>query len=271
LAVERVGDAYLFSSTWERERARLTALEAIYDPITVPHLEALGVGPGWRCLEAGGGAGSIARWLAAAGASVLATDVDVRFLEEATAGGVEVRCHDVRTDAMEEGAFDLVHARALLEHLAERDEVIPRLVHALRPGGVLLVEDAAFGGAMATAVEACAVPPDLGPLVTTMANAFAGGYRGIGADPEFGVRLPGRLAAAGLREVEASLCVPLVRGGTPAADFYLLTIEQVGQRLVAAGLCSAEDLERSAASFRDPDARWPSIALVSAWGRRAAA
>jgi SAM-dependent methyltransferase len=264
-------DAYLFSSAWERERARLTALEAIYDPITVPHLTALGVGPGWRCLEVGGGAGSIARWLAAAGASVRATDVDVRFLEDARAARVEALRHDVRTDPIEEGAFDLVHARALLEHLAERDQVIPRLVSALRPGGVLLVEDLTFGGATATAFEASAVPPELGPLVTTVQNAVAAGYRAIGADPQFGVRLPGCLVAAGLAEVEASVCIPLVRGGTRAAEFYLLGMEQVGPRLITAGLCSAEDLDRTAAHFRDPEARWPSLALVSAWGRRLAA
>ncbi|MGH8999638.1 MAG: hypothetical protein ACRDY7_09630 [Acidimicrobiia bacterium] len=33
------------------------------DSSTVRHLEALGVGAGWRCLEVGGGGGSVGRWL----------------------------------------------------------------------------------------------------------------------------------------------------------------------------------------------------------------
>ncbi|HZM84459.1 MAG TPA: class I SAM-dependent methyltransferase [Candidatus Limnocylindrales bacterium] len=38
-------------------------------------------------------------------------------------------------------AFDVIHARAVLTHLPERDEVLARLVAALRPGGWLLIED----------------------------------------------------------------------------------------------------------------------------------
>src|SRR5438034_3794011 len=49
----------------ETERQRLRALSDIYDPDTIRHLEDLGVGTGWRCLEVGAGEGSIARWLSA--------------------------------------------------------------------------------------------------------------------------------------------------------------------------------------------------------------
>src|SRR5262249_42416143 len=43
----------------ETERQRLRALSGLYGPDTTPHLEALGVGEGWRCLEVGAGEGSI--------------------------------------------------------------------------------------------------------------------------------------------------------------------------------------------------------------------
>lgn len=54
---------YPFDQAWQHESERLTALEQGLDPGTIRHLEALGVGPGWRCWEVGAGAGSIAAWL----------------------------------------------------------------------------------------------------------------------------------------------------------------------------------------------------------------
>src|SRR5437764_14526453 len=55
---------YLFPHSWEGEGDRLTALASLFDPITRRHVAPLALGPGWRCLEVGGGPGSVARWLA---------------------------------------------------------------------------------------------------------------------------------------------------------------------------------------------------------------
>ncbi len=56
---------YVFDNAAEQEtRARFAALPRLYDPGTVRHLEALEVADGWRCLEVGASAGSIARWQA---------------------------------------------------------------------------------------------------------------------------------------------------------------------------------------------------------------
>jgi 2-polyprenyl-3-methyl-5-hydroxy-6-metoxy-1,4-benzoquinol methylase len=106
------------------------------------------VAAGWHCLEIGAGAGSIARWLAATAGStgrVVATDVDTQFLNDLRHPPVEVVRHDITGEPVEQDAFDLVHARAVLEHLPSRGEVVPRLAKALRPGGVLVLEDIVFG------------------------------------------------------------------------------------------------------------------------------
>ncbi len=42
--------------------SRFQASPATFDAETIRHLEDLGVGAGWRCLEVGGGGGSIATW-----------------------------------------------------------------------------------------------------------------------------------------------------------------------------------------------------------------
>lgn len=64
----------------EGERIDFGALA--YDDITVARLKALGVGPGWRCLDVGAGTGTVSlRLLQECGVtSVVAVDRDARFL-----------------------------------------------------------------------------------------------------------------------------------------------------------------------------------------------
>jgi SAM-dependent methyltransferase len=262
-------ETYIYSPQWEQERARLSGLSASFDRITIRHLTAAGVGTGWHCLEVGAGAGSVARWLAAATGPtgrVVATDLDVRFLGD-LGPPVEVVQHDVTGDPLEEHAFDLVHARAVVEHVPDRPAVIAKLVRALRPGGVLLLEDVVFGGPGSQLGEKVTGPPAAaGPLVRVI-DAVAAGFRAIGADPQFGLELPGALRAAGLRDVEAELTYRLVYGGSPESAFYELSLHQLAERLIGAGLLAAEDWEMIGDIVTDPDAHWLSIGLASVSGR----
>jgi hypothetical protein len=76
--------AYAFGNAVPAQLERLRTLEALFDPGTFANLEALGPATGWRCLEIGAGGGSVARRLCARAGptgSVLATDLDPRFLE----------------------------------------------------------------------------------------------------------------------------------------------------------------------------------------------
>jgi hypothetical protein len=59
-----------FPNAWEFARRRLELLEACHDPGSFRRAAALGVGPGWRCLDAGAGGGSFARWPADVGAEL---------------------------------------------------------------------------------------------------------------------------------------------------------------------------------------------------------
>jgi SAM-dependent methyltransferase len=264
-------NTYLFSTGWEQEHARLAGLSAQFDQVTVQHLAAVGVGAGWRCLEVGGGGGSIASWLSAAvGATgqVVATDIDTRFLDELAGGNVTVLRHDVTCDPIEQDAFDLVHARAVVEHVPDRSEVVTRLAKALRPNGVLVLEDLVFGGATAGMCEKLVSPSLRGPMYTRVVQAMAGGFRAVGADPEFGLELPQALTAAGLHDVNAALSYRLVYGGSEQAAFYALSVREVGSRLIAAGLLAPEDAEQIDAFTQDPACRWLSLGMVTAWGRR---
>jgi SAM-dependent methyltransferase len=256
---------YVFDTSLPIEAQRLALLQELFDPLTVRQLEARGVAEGWRCLEVGAGPGSIARWLAARvglSGTVLATDLDTRFLGELGMANVEVRRHDVVRDPLPKAEFDLVHARFLLEHVPERDEVIPRLVEALKPGGWIVLTD--LDGSTVRERR----PRRHFDRVMRATNAL---YAAAGWDPTFGARLPDALTQAGLEDVGAEGIQFYVRGATAAARFFWLMRFQLRERLVATGLTSERDIDRYLADLEDPSWGFFDATKWTAWGTRSAA
>ena len=89
------------------------------------------------------GNSSVARWLSeqvTASGSVLATDLEIKWMPTDSTE-VRIERHNLVSDPIPENTYDLIHARLILIHLAERDRILAKLATALRPGGWLLVED----------------------------------------------------------------------------------------------------------------------------------
>jgi SAM-dependent methyltransferase len=254
--------SYVFDQAWQDEKRRLNALARLYDEGTIAHLESLGVAEGWRCWEAGAGSGTIARWLAervGGGGSVLATDLDTRFVEDIPA--VDVRAHDLTSGPPEQGAFDLVHARAVVEHIPQHDVAFANLVAGAKPGGSVLVEDVVFPPPLSD--------PDL-PLLTKTFDAFVAGFRVAGADPYFGLKLPRMFERHGLVDVGAVLRGPIVRLGTPDVEFLTLSLEHLRERFVAAGLMTDDEIDEVLAATRESGGTTLPPLIVAAWGRKRA-
>jgi ubiquinone/menaquinone biosynthesis C-methylase UbiE len=255
---------YQFDHAWQQERARLASLEEFEDPGTIRHLEALGVGPGWRCLELGAGGGSIAAWLCqrvGPAGHVLATDLETKFLAALDAPNLEVRRHDITTDDLPEGAFDLIHERAVLLHIPTRQAVLARLARALKPGGWLLCEDTDF----ATLVEGAPVA-----AIRRVGAAMVAFLESRGADPNYGRRLYGDLRAAGLAEVGAAGRVYMMQGGHPSAVLPRYTFERVRAPAVAGGLAGEAEFDAALAALADPMVTMMSHVMMAVWGRRPA-
>jgi ubiquinone/menaquinone biosynthesis C-methylase UbiE len=128
---------YAFPHTAADERRRLDLFAGRLDPVTKRRIGLLGLAPDVRCLEIGGGRGSIARWLCqdvAPQGQVTATDLETGFLSELPLPNLTVLRHDVRTDDFPEGSFELVHVRAVLMHIPERMATLRRMVSWLAPG-----------------------------------------------------------------------------------------------------------------------------------------
>ncbi len=252
--------AYTLDNRWEAARERLETLEVSCDPYTASHLDKVAVGPGWRCLEVGAGAGSVARMLCervGPDGHVVAVDLEPALLADVSAPNLEVRRLDVVVDELPEATFDLVHTRAVLVHIPQRDELIPRLVRTLRPGGVLLLEE-----------------PDLTETLSADEDVFrpalAAMYRPLfeaGLDVYWPSTMAGRLEAAGLMGINTLRELMTFTGGSPMAEFWRITFRQL---LESQPYTEAERavIEEGAAAIGRPGGHYASWELITVWGHR---
>ena len=245
---------YVFDNAGDETPGRFDALETLFDPLTIRHLTACGVSAGWRCLEVGGGSGSIARWLAertGATGQVVVTDLDTRFLEQMAIPNVEVRRHNIVSDPLEEAAFDLAHTRLVLVHLPERVAVVRRLIDAMKPGGWLILQE--FDASLPA-------DPSLFPseyMLKTYAT-FNRVMTDRGVDQRFGRKLAGIVSSLGLPGVEAEGHATLFRGGSAGARLMRANFEQLREPVLASGGVSEAEFEADLARLDDPAITWPS-------------
>lgn len=243
------------------ERRRLSLLAEARDPRTRGILDSTGLGPGWRCWELGAGAGTVSAWLGervGPGGSVWSTDVDLQFHQPALPN-VTVERHDVVRDQVPTDAFDLVHARAVLQHLPERDQVMETLWAALVPGGWLLVEDGNFMGfAEQTLPEPYA----------TVHRYVSSGAISQWRDPDYGMRLPGRFRDLGAVDLDIVGNVWAMRPGEPGGEWWFLALERAIPRLVEAGLVTSDDAQTALAQIRAPGFVMMSNVSIAVLGRK---
>ena len=255
---------YLLTNTAAETATRFAGLEETFDPVTNRHLSRV-VEPGNRCLEIGAGSGSVARWIADAvgpSGSVLATDLDVRWLAGEAASRFEVLQHDLRTDPIPEGPWDLIHERLVLVHLPTRLEVLDRLVAALAPGGWLVLEDFDTAEVRTTDRQS----PDF-ELIARVAVVFNDLLRSRGAATSFAADARRHMAERGLVDVDSSGHVAFDAGGTGFAHVHGANARQVQAELVAGGI-PPDDLDRYLAALDDPSNVIGSAVLITTCGRR---
>ncbi len=255
---------YALDAAWHAERDRLNSLTELYDPTTIEICTSVGLAPGWHCADVGAGTGSVAERLAelvGPDGSVLATDSDTRFLDPIATERLVVLRHDVVAEPLEAGRFDLVHARLLLEHLPERDAVLAGFVHALAPGGWVVVEDLDWATASVTD------PPS--PVHAKVADACMTLFGGHAYDPYFGRRLPRAFADHGLTDVHTrAVSVQVKADGQRGVPQWELLVDQLSPGLLALGLVTQADLDAFHALWHDGDSVSFAPLMISTWGRR---
>jgi SAM-dependent methyltransferase len=264
-----VGDpAYAFANARAVQRERLGLLAQLLDAGTFRLLEALGVEPGWRCLEVGAGSGSVSDWLCdrvAPGGSVLSVDLDTTVLVERERTGLQVRTHDLLRDELPEREFDLVSARLLLAWLPDPELGLRRMLAALRPGGRVLLEEMDF--------VSIAPDPQLDPDSRALFARVIDAHNAVLAeshsfDPFYGRRLAGELARAGLVDTASEGRAWIWSGGEAGGRVWQLTLLQLRERLTASGLVTADEVDGALELLEQPQFRFLSQVTVAAWGYR---
>jgi SAM-dependent methyltransferase len=248
------------------EEERLTLLEQLYDPVS-RRRRAL-VERGWRCLEVAAGRGSMAVWLAeqvGPAGQVVATDIDARYLQRLELPNLEVLEHNILEDPLEalgSGSFDLVCSRLALFHLVgKQEQAIRQMTKCLRPGGWLIDEDADWG-------TAAPVDP---------AHRLYDGYRRAwrdggwwtsrGYDKAFGQKLPALFERCGLQDIRHEAATEVVRGGSPWARWWAVTLEVMNE-LGGGDESDRRELEVMTTALADPTVWLMRELLHACWGRQ---
>jgi SAM-dependent methyltransferase len=156
--------------------------------------------------------------------------------------------------------FDVVHARWLIEWLPKKRLALQRMANALRPGGVVLIEEPDF----VTIYEAA----EPAALRRVMLAAMRHLESTCPVEVEYGRRALDDLTAIGLTDTAAEGRVPIVSGGHPlAAHFLRFTIEKLRDPVLTAGTVTEADFAEAIDALENPELTIVTPMTVAAWGR----
>ena len=192
---------------------------------------------------------------------MVATDIDPRFLTEIDLPNVEVRQHDIRTDPLEPGMYDLAHCRALLSHLPDPLLAVKRMVAALRIGGWLLVEEGDVSSLRAVDAE----HPQAEFFNRKTREVFERLAHSSAFNVYFGCRVRGLLEEAGLTDIGNEGVARIARGGELDARRQCLGFQAFMER----GLLSQAECADLQKVYSDPSFIYVTLTGFSAWGKRA--
>jgi SAM-dependent methyltransferase len=251
-------------------RERLRILARTLHTGTNALFDRLAVGPGMRCLDVGCGGGDVtfdlARRVGSRG-QVVGVDIDQTKLDlarqEAAAQGfanIEFRTLDIRNTEIDAG-FDLVYARFLLSHLAKPAGAIDTLSRALRPGGLLIVEDIDFKGSFAWPETAA---------FRRYCELYDAVVRRRGGDPDIGPRLPILLSEGGFEQIGMHVVQPMALQGE-AKLINPITLENITDAILQDDLARPQEIDQLTqelyAFAADPHTVSGLARVIQAWGR----
>jgi SAM-dependent methyltransferase len=138
------GDNYVLDAG-KSGHERLRVISEIHDERTRALLLEAGLAAGNRYVEFGCGLGYVTRWATSVGADALGIDLSPDQVAEATtlAGGkTEFRVGSVYDHGLPPESFDVSYSRWLLIHLNRPVDAMRSIYSALKPGGLMVCEEA---------------------------------------------------------------------------------------------------------------------------------
>jgi SAM-dependent methyltransferase len=214
--------------TAPEEQARLSQLNGLLNGAALRELRLRG---GERIVDFGCGLAQLTRAMARrAGVRAVglerSADQIGEALRQARAEGedqlLELREADVLFAEVEAGAYDLAHARFVLEHVPDPLAVVKAMVRAVRPGGRIVLQDDDHD-----VLRLWPEPPGLRQLW----EAYMRTYDRLGNDPIVGRRLVSLLHDAGAKPVR---CTWLFFGACAGEKTFPAFVENLHSILAAA-------------------------------------
>jgi SAM-dependent methyltransferase len=214
----------------------------------LPHLRS-----GMRVLDVGCGPGTITVGLAelvGPQGSVLGVDASAEVVElaraDAAATNVRFDVQDVMHLDLPDGAFDVVHAHQVLQHLSDPVAALSEMRRVTRAGGLVAVREADYA-AMTW------FPASEG--LDRWRSLYRQVARRHGAEPDAARRLTGWARRAGFDDVTASasawcFATPQDRQWWGGLQADRITRSDVAAHAVAASLASEADLQEMASAWR---------------------
>lgn len=197
-----------------REAARLRRQARLWDPAAHALFDRLNIKRGWRVLEIGPGQGSLHMELRRR----VKGPIDAVERSKPFAAALRARCSrdgygqgtmweaDLIDAPLPRGTYDLIFARWVFLFLPDPEAHLRKLFAALKPGGVLAIED------YCRATLRCVPEP---PEWEHFLKADLAFFASQGGDANIGARLPRLYERAGLTLVDVTPTIKFGRPGSP--------------------------------------------------------
>jgi SAM-dependent methyltransferase len=201
--------------------------------------------------------------------SAVGIDLDHELLDIARAVATENRIENVefRTGSAfdhAESGFDVTYARCLLMHVPDVEALVSVMWDALKPRGVVIVEDCDFLG--------CFTEPEL-DAYRRVVEWYRETVRRRGGDPERGRRMARVFADAGFEDVRVCVSQPLHRSG-PLKELMSMSFTFTRDAILAEGVTGPDEYdaahEEVKAFTADPTTLVSSPRLIQTWARKPA-
>jgi ubiquinone/menaquinone biosynthesis C-methylase UbiE len=261
----------LGANTAELERLRFQ--HSVWEAVTERFILRLGIKPGWHCLDVGAGPGFVS-WdlldLVGKEGSVTLLDPSAFYLQHARSEAARRKLSNARflegraeDTPLPSSSFDLILARWVISFAPDPDRFIERLIPALKPGGILAIQDYSY--------EGLSLFPR-GGAFDAMADVVRAYYRAGGGDPYVAALVPAAFRRHGLSLIDFS---PTCLAGGPdsgvmewAHRFFTAHIPLMAEQ----GLMTAADADAAVhdwmAHRTNPDAMFFSPLVVDVAGKK---
>ncbi|MDJ0895935.1 MAG: methyltransferase domain-containing protein [Alphaproteobacteria bacterium] len=230
-------------------------------------MRQVGIEPGWRCLDIGAGGGSMTQWLAeqvGPGGHVVAVDYNPRFLNVPPDLSIEVRKIDIESAELERDTFDLAYTRFVLMHFRDPLQVLRKMVDALKPDGLLVVE----GMDVSTMTAVDPQHPMASGFMRASQKFQDSAYETSLMHTRLGLDLPAMLGSLGMQDIGNHGRTAVVQGGTLAAHFYRLCFEVFDPGHICRGVVTEAEAEARCRALNDPSFAFVEPTVYTVWGRK---